>query len=73
MRYVKWCEMGPEIARIQKASGLNVKAFGERHGLSRPAMSNIVNGKKRPSEDLLKTLGIELYAGVPAKSARQEK
>ena len=62
------------IRAMQRDSGLSQGDFGAQMGLSRPTMSNIINGNVPPSRVVCDFLGIDLvYRIGKLPSSRKAK
>lgn len=59
MRIVTYDQIGTEIDRKRKKAGLNIEDFAKKHGMTRVAMSKIINGHVQPSKAARKSLGVE--------------
>jgi transcriptional regulator with XRE-family HTH domain len=55
---------GPAVVRLREAAGLSQAQLAEQSGIAAPYLSQLENGRKRPSPDvaarLARELGVEL-------------
>ena len=70
--------LGPEIRRLRELSGVSLRGFAQRVGISAPHLSDIERDRRRPSKELLKKIAGALqsvgatHAGLDRLDARFE-